>query len=98
MAFVPLDGIRGDRRGARMSRATFTASFRALEIVRDDGAARLIEARMFSSAAAHIAIVDNAIDTARALVVAVMAAAAGDQDALSSVIADLRLDAVGIRP
>ena len=81
-----------------MSRATFTASFRALEIIRDDGAARLIGAKMFSAAAAHTAIVDNAIDTARALVVAVKAAAAGDQDALRAVIADLRLDDVQIQP
>ena len=47
-----------------MARATLTASLRALEVIRDDGAKRLLDAGMVTTAAAHTAIIDNAIRAA----------------------------------
>jgi len=61
-----------------MQRATLTASLRALEIIRDDGAKRLLDAGMVTTAAAHKAIFDNAINAALDLALAVKAAASGD--------------------
>jgi len=61
-----------------MQRATLTASLRALEIIRDDGAKRLLDAGMITTAAAHKAIIDNAINAALDLALAVKAAASGD--------------------
>ena len=61
-----------------MPRATLTASLRALEIVRDDGAKLLHESGMITTALAHTAIIDNAIRAALDLAYAVKAAAEGN--------------------
>jgi hypothetical protein len=61
-----------------MPRATLTASLRALEVIRDDGAKRLLDSWMVTTAAAHNAIIDNAIRAALDLAFAIIAAADGD--------------------
>lgn len=80
-----------------MQRATLTASLRALELIRDDGAERLIEARMFSTAAAHTAIIDNAVRCTLDLAFAVKAAAAGDAGPARLAVAELSIDQIEVR-
>ena len=80
-----------------MTRATLTASLRALEIIRDGDAQLLLEAAKPMSAAAHTAIIDNVIGLTLHLAHAVKAAAAGDQDAARQAVRDFHLDEVEIR-
>lgn len=61
-----------------MARATLTASLRALELVRDDGAKHLHNAGMVTTALAHTAIINNAIRAALDLAYAVKGAAEGN--------------------
>ncbi|MEG8051562.1 hypothetical protein QP178_17450 [Sphingomonas aurantiaca] len=61
-----------------MTRATLTSSLSALAIIRDDGAKRLHDAGMITTALAHTAIIDNAIRAALDLAYAVKAAAEGN--------------------
>lgn len=79
-----------------MTRATLTASLRALEVIRDGDARLLLEAGKPMSAAAHTAIIDNAIRATLDLAHAVRAVAAGDPEAAHRVILDLRLDELEI--
>ena len=57
-----------------MARATLTASLRALERVRDDGAKLLHESGMITTALAHTAIIGNAIRASLDLAYTVKAA------------------------
>ncbi|USU13217.1 hypothetical protein NF701_05100 [Sphingomonadaceae bacterium OTU29THOMA1] len=76
---------------------TLTMSLRALEVIRDGDARVLLAADKPASAAAHTAIIDNAIDATLTLAAAVKAAAAGDQEAARRVAEDLRLDELEVR-
>ena len=81
-----------------MPPVTFTMSLRALEVIRDGDARALLAADKPMSAAAHTAIIDNAIAVTLRLAHAVKAAAAGDIDAARLTILDLRLDELEVRP
>ncbi len=81
-----------------MTRATLTASLRALEVIRDDDARRLLEAGKPMAAAASIAIIDNAIRATLDLAAAVTAALDGDLAPARQISADVALDSMGILP
>lgn len=76
---------------------TLTMSLRALEVIRDGDARVLLAADKPVSAAAHTAIIDNAIAATLTLAAAVKSAAAGDQEAARRVAEDLRLDELEVR-
>ncbi|RMB26223.1 hypothetical protein C8J47_3540 [Sphingomonas sp. PP-F2F-G114-C0414] len=80
-----------------MSRATLTASLRALEIIRDDGAKRLHDAGMITTALAHTAIIDNAIRASLDLAYAVKAAAEGNMAPAWEAIDVLALSQIEVR-
>jgi hypothetical protein len=80
-----------------MPRATLTASLRALEIIRDDGAKRLLDAGMVTTAAAHTAIIDNAIRAALDLALAIKSAASGDMAPAWEAIDTLALDQIEVK-
>jgi hypothetical protein len=80
-----------------MARATLTASLRALEIIRDDGAKRLLDAGMVTTAAAHTAIIDNAIRAALDLALAIKAAAEGNMAPAWGAIDALALNQIEVR-
>ena len=80
-----------------MQRATLTASLRALEIIRDDGTKRLLDSGMITTAAAHKAIIDNAINAALDLAFAVKAAATGDMAPAWETIDQLSLDQIEVK-
>jgi hypothetical protein len=80
-----------------MARATLTASLRALEVIRDDGAKRLLDVGMVTTAAAHTAIIDNAIRAALDLALAIKAAAEGDMAPAWDAIDAFALNQIDIR-
>jgi hypothetical protein len=80
-----------------MARATLTASLRALEVIRDDGAKRLLDVGMVTTAAAHTAIIDNAIRAALDLALAIKAAAEGDMAPAWDAIDAFALNQIEIR-
>jgi hypothetical protein len=80
-----------------MARATLTASLRALEVIRDDGAKRLLDAGMVTTAAAHTAIIDNAIRAALDLALAIKAAAEGNMAPAWDAIDAFALSQIEIR-
>ena len=80
-----------------MPRATLTASLRALEVVRDDGAKHLHDAGLVTTAMAHTAIIDNAIRAALDLAYAVKAAADGDMAPAWEAIDVLALSQIEVR-
>ena len=80
-----------------MPRATLTASLRALEVIRDDGAKRLLDAGMVTTAAAHTAIIDNAIRAALDLALAIKASAEGDMAPAWEAIDALALNQIEVR-
>lgn len=80
-----------------MPRATLTASLRALEVIRDDGAKRLHDAGMITTALAHTAIIDNAILAALDLAVAVKTAAEGNPALAIEAVDVLGLDQIEVR-
>jgi hypothetical protein len=80
-----------------MPRATLTASLRALEVIRDDGTKRLLDAGMVTTAAAHKAIIDNAIHAALDLALAIKAAAEGDMAPAWEAIDAFALNQIEVR-
>jgi hypothetical protein len=80
-----------------MARATLTASLRALEVIRDDGAKRLLDVGMVTTAAAHTAIIDNAIRAALDLALAIKAAAEGNMAPAWDAIDAFALNQIEIR-
>lgn len=80
-----------------MPRATLTASLRALEVIRDDGTKRLLDAGMVTTAAAHKAIIDNAIRAALDLALAIKAAAEGDMAPAWEAIDAFALNQIEVR-
>jgi hypothetical protein len=80
-----------------MPRATLTASLRALEVIRDDGTKRLLDAGMVTTAVAHKAIIDNAIRAALDLALAIKAAAEGDMAPAWEAIDAFALNQIEVR-